>query len=232
MHIHIVSIFPDIFMSFLGTSLIAKAQEKQLLTVSVINPRDFCQDTQKQIDDTIYGGGAGMLIKAEPIIDTVESIIKKLDFVSSPEWQAINRAIVFPSPSKETFVQKHAHVLAKYDHLIFVCGRYEGIDYRREQYFQDRYPTQFFKLSLGQFITLGGETPTMVMLEAITRLIPGVIKESSSREEESYSIKHGGNNIEAPNYSKPETIYGYSVPDVLLSGDQKKIEEWRKRNMT
>jgi tRNA (guanine37-N1)-methyltransferase len=107
--------------------------------------------------------------------------------------------------------------LAKYDHLIFVCGRYEGIDYRREQYFQDKYPGKFFKLSLGQFITLGGEVPTMVMLEAITRLIPGVIKESRSREQESYSIKHGGNNIEAPNYTKPEIVYGYRVPKILLS---------------
>jgi tRNA (guanine37-N1)-methyltransferase len=209
MHIHIVSIFPDIFQSFLGTSLIAKAQEKQLLTFSVINPRDFCQDKHQQIDDSLYGGGAGMLIKAEPIIDAVENIIQNI----APE----SRAIVFPSPSREVFVQKHAHVLAKYDHLIFVCGRYEGIDYRREQYFQDKYPGQFFKLSLGQFITLGGEAPTMVMLEAITRLVPGVIKESSSREEESYSIKHGGNNIEAPNYTKPETVHGYSVPKILLS---------------
>lgn len=125
-------------------------------------------------------------------------------------------------------MQKHAHVLAKYEHLIFVCGRYEGIDYRREQYFQDRYPGQFFKLSLGQFITLGGEAPTMVMLEAITRLVPGVIKESSSREEESYSIKHGGDNIEAPNYTKPETLHGYSVPDVLLSGDRKQIDQRRE----
>ena len=96
----------------------------------------------------------------------------------------------------------------------------------------DKYPEQFFKLSLGQFITLGGEVPSMVMVEAISRLIPGVIKESGSREEESYSIKHGGTNIEAPNYTKPETIHDYSVPEVLLSGDQKKIEEWRKDQMS
>ncbi len=223
MHIHIVSIFPDVFTSFLQTSLIAKAQEKGLIQFSCINPRDFCQDKHQQIDDTVYGGGAWMLIKAEPIIDAVNNIIKQA------QWN--NRAIVFPSPSKTTFVQKHAHVLAKYDHLIFVCGRYEGIDHRWEQYFMDTYPDQFFKLSLGQFITLGGETPSMVMIEAISRLVPGVIKESGSREEESYSIKHGGTNIEAPNYTKPETVHGYSVPEVLLSGDQKKIEEWRKEEM-
>jgi len=222
MHIHIVSLFPDIFTSFLQTSLIAKAQEKDVLHFSLINPRDFCADKHQQVDDTVYGGGAGMLIKAEPIIDAVNSVIDTAKNTS--------RAIVFPSPSKMVFAQKHAHVLAKYDHLIFVCGRYEGIDYRREQYFQDKYPEQFFKLSLGQFITLGGETPTMVMLESITRLIPGVIKESGSREEESYSIKHGGANIEAPNYTKPETVHGYSVPEVLLSGDQKKIGEWKKEN--
>lgn len=222
MHIHIVSLFPDIFTSFLQTSLIAKAQEKDVLHFSLINPRDFCADKHQQVDDTVYGGGAGMLIKAEPIIDAVNSVIDTAKNTS--------RAIVFPSPSKMVFAQKHAHVLAKYDHLIFVCGRYEGIDYRWEQYFQDKYPEQFFKLSLGQFITLGGETPTMVMLESITRLIPGVIKESGSREEESYSIKHGGANIEAPNYTKPENVHGYTVPEVLLSWDQKKIGEWRKGN--
>jgi len=232
MHIHIVSIFPDIFASFLQTSLIAKAQTKELLTFSLINPRDFSQDKHQQIDDTVYGGGAWMLIKAKPIIDAVESIIKPLDSGSGPEWQTSSRAIVFPSPSKTVFTQKHAHVFAKYDHLIFVCGRYEGIDARWEQYFMDKYPEQFFKLSLGQFITLGGETPSMVMVEAISRLIPGVIKESGSREEESYSIKDGGANIEAPNYTKPETVQGYSVPEVLLSGDQKKIEEWRKNQMS
>lgn len=223
MHIHIVSLFPDIFTSFLQTSLIGKAQEKELLQFSLVNPRDFCTDKHQQIDDTVYGGGAGMLIKAKPIIDAVNSVIQTV--------KDTNRAIVFPSPSTTIFSQKHAHVLAKYDHLIFVCGRYEGIDYRREQYFQDKYPEQFFKLSLGQFITLGGETPSMVMLESITRLIPGVIKESGSREEESYSIKRGGSNIEAPNYTKPETVHGYSVPEILLSGDQKKIGEWREQHM-
>ena len=170
MKIHIVSLFPDIFSNFLQTSLVSKAQEKDLLQFSLINPRSFCDDKHQQVDDTVYGGGAGMLIKAEPIIDAVHSVI---DQISSDSW-----AIVFPSPSQTVFQQKHAHVLAKYDHIIFVCGRYEGIDYRWEQYFQDKYPEQFFKLSLGQFITLGGETPTMVMVEAITRLIPGVIKES------------------------------------------------------
>jgi len=220
MHIHIVSLFPGIFTSFLQTSLVAKAQERDLLQFSLVNPRDFCADKHQQVDDTVYGGGAGMLIKAEPIIDAVNSII---DQIKSDSW-----AVVFPSPSQTVFQQKYAHVLAKYDHLIFVCGRYEGIDYRWEQYFQDKYPDQFFKLSLGQFITLWGETPTMVITEAITRLIPGVIKESGSREQESYSVKHGGNNIEAPNYTKPETVHGYSVPEVLLSGDQKKIGEWRK----
>lgn len=220
MHIHIVSLFPDIFTSFIKTSLIAKAQEKKLLQFSLTNPRDFCKDKHQQIDDTVYGGGAGMLIKAEPIIDAVDSIIEK---IASKNW-----AILFPSPSKTVFAQKHAHVFAKYDDLIIVCGRYEGIDYRWEQYFQDKYPDRFMRVSLGQFITLGGETPTMVMIEAITRLIPGVIKESGSREEESYSIKQGGSNIEAPNYTKPETVHGYSVPDVLLSGDQKKIAEWKE----
>src|SRR3989338_3880165 len=129
-----------------------------------------------------------MLIKEKPVIDAIESIVSKLQ-VATPKSQA-NFLILYPSPSKDVFVQKHAHVFAKYEHLIFVCGRYEGIDCRFEQYMLEKYPEQFYKLSLGQFVTLGGETPSMVMIEAITRLIPGVIKESGSWEEESYSIKH------------------------------------------
>jgi tRNA (guanine37-N1)-methyltransferase len=124
-----------------------------------------------------------MLIKAQPIIDTVEAII------ASFAKQSKDFKILFPSPSTETFTQKHAYALSKCEHLLFICGRYEGIDYRFEEYMKTKYPSAFQKLSLGQFILLGGEVAAMTMIEAVTRLVPGVIKEAESRQNESYSLK-------------------------------------------
>ncbi len=221
MHLHLVSLFPSLFDSFLHTSLIEKAREKGILEFTTWNPRDFCSDKHQQVDDEIYGGGEGMLIKAKPIVSCVETIIKchklkKSDF-----------SILFPSPAKEVFTQKIAHGLSKKEHLIFICGRYEGIDYRAEVYLQKKYPEAFRKLSLGQFIVLGGEVPSMLMIEAIVRLIPGVIKEKGSWIEESYALKEGMANLEAPNYTRPVEIYGMSVPEALLSGDDSTVAERR-----
>lgn len=219
MKIYLISIFPEIFQSFLDTSLIAKAQEKEILDFELVNPRDFCDDKHQQIDDDIYGGWAGMLIKAIPMIDATESVISKLKG---------SFKIIFPSPSKKIFNQKYAHDLSQYDNLIFVCGRYEWIDHRFTQYFQDKYPNNFQTISLGKFVTLWGEIPTLTMVEAITRLIPGVIKEEISWQNESYSTEHNMENIEYPQYTRPVDVYGYKVPEILLSGHHKNIEERRK----
>lgn len=232
MHIHIISIFPDIFKSFIETSLIKKAQEKGILTFSLINPRTFCPDRHQTVDDTICGGGAGLLMKAKPAIDAVESIIKKLKPTKNLPDKRGNKggfAIILPSPSKDTFTQKTAHNLSTVKDIIFVCTRYEGIDYRFEQYMKKKYPKQFQKISLWHFITLGGETPAMVMIEAISRLIPWVIKEEVSRQDESYSIQHNMQNLEYPQYTKPEEVYGMKVPKVLLSGHHKNINERRTK---
>jgi tRNA (guanine37-N1)-methyltransferase len=183
MYLHIISLFPELFDSFLSTSLLQKAQEKQLLSFYRVNPRNYCTDKHQQIDDQIYGGGAGMLIKAQPMIDAVETIIAN----QIPQSQDFK--ILFPSPALDTFTQKHAYAFSKFDHLIFICGRYEGIDYRFEEYMKTKYPTAFQKISLGPFILLGGEVATMTMIESITRLIPNVIKESESRQHESYNLK-------------------------------------------
>lgn len=222
MHLHLVSLFPSLFESFLHTSLIEKASEKGILEFTTWNPRDFCTDKHQQVDDQIYGGGDGMLIKAEPIVSCVEAIIKRRKLKKS------DFSILFPSPAKEVFTQKIAHGLSKKEHLIFVCGRYEGIDYRAEAYLQQTYPEAFRKLSLGQFIVLGGEVPSMLMIEAIVRLIPGVIKEKGSWIEESYALKEGMKNLEAPNYTRPVEIYGMRVPEALLSGDDATVAERRK----
>ena len=226
MKIFLVSIFPEIFESFLQTSLIAKAQEKGILEFEIINPRNFCIDKHQQIDDEIYGGGKWMLLKAQPLIDTINHIVEQ------NQLQKSDFSILFPSPSQQVFNQKVAYGQSKKDALIFVCGRYEGIDARFEKYCMEHYPDQFKKLSLGQFILLGGELPSCVMIEAITRLIPWVIKEKQSRIDESYAIKDGMATLEAPNYTRPEEVYGMKVPEVLLTWDLEAIAQRKLDNMT
>ncbi len=226
MKIFLVSIFPEIFESFLQTSLIAKAQEKGILEFEIINPRNFCTDKHQQIDDEIYGGGKWMLLKAQPLIDTINHIVEQ------NQLQKSDFSILFPSPSQQVFNQKVAYGQSKKDALIFVCGRYEGLDARFEKYCMEHYPDQFKKLSLGQFILLGGELPSCVMIEAITRLIPWVIKEKQSRIDESYAIKDGMATLEAPNYTRPEEVYGMKVPEVLLTWDLEAIAQRKIDNMT
>ena len=166
MHIHIISIFPEIFDNFITTSLIKKAREKKILTFDFVNPRIFCPDRHQQVDDTIYGGGAGLLMKAKPAIEAVEAVIKSIKSkvpkvkkntktLNSQQPKASTFNVILLSPSKEMFTQKQAHTLSDSDHLIFVCTRYEGIDYRFEQYMKKKYKKQFHKVSIGQYITLG-----------------------------------------------------------------------------
>lgn len=226
MEIHIISLFPEIFDSFFSTSLLKKAQEKWILKVDFCNPRRFCKDKHQQIDDEIYWWWAWMLIKAEPIIDAVESVIK------SNKLHGSDFKIIFPSPAKEVFTQKNAYTFSKQEHLIFVCWRYEWIDYRRELYMQKHYPEQFKKLSLWQFILLGWEIASMTMIESITRLIPWVIKESESRKNESYSLKGNMQNLEEPNYTRPEVIKWFKVPSTLLTGNSDEIKKRKNDNTT
>ena len=226
MKIHIVSLFPEIFDSFFSTSLLQKSQKKWVLKIDFCNPRQFCKDKHQQIDDEIYWWWAWMLIKAEPIIDAVESIIKanklnKSDF-----------KIIFPSPAKEVFTQKNAYTFSKQEHLIFVCWRYEWIDYRWELYMQKHYPTQFTKISLWQFVLLWWEVATMTMIESISRLIPWVIKESESWQNESYSLKENMKNLEEPNYTRPEVVKWFKVPNTLLTGNADEIKKRKNDNTT
>lgn len=226
MKITYISIFPEIFESFLTTSLVAKAKNKKLLSFECINPRNFCLDKHKQVDDEIYWWWTGLLMKAQPLIDAVEYTIKE----NKLNKRCKKRKTIFMSPSKEIFCQSHAHEFSKMKHIIFVCARYEGIDYRFEQYMNDKYPKHFAKISLGKFITLGWEVPAMTMTEAIVRLIPKVIKEENSRKDESYSVEKNTNNLEYPQYTRPEIVQWYKVPEILLSGHTKKIDEWKKNN--
>jgi len=235
MRIHLVSIFPSIFDSFLQTSLIKKAIDKKLIKIDVLDPRSFVPTKGQYVDDEIYGGGAGMLMMAKPVIDAVEHIVKRLKIKGKSKSSGtlsishLPFRIIYLTPSKQIFTQKLAHAYAEVQHIIFVCGRYEGIDHRFIEYMQDKHPKNFETLSLGKFITLGGEAPAMTIVESIVRLVPGVIKEAASRQDESYSLSCDMKNIEYPQYTRPEEVCGYKVPEILLGGHHKKIAERRKK---
>lgn len=221
MNIFIHTIFPEIFWSFLNTSLIKKAQEKWILNIKLINIRDFCIHKQKQVDDKIYGWGPGMLIKAKPVIDSIEHTIK--------ENNLKDFKIIYLAPSENILNQQKCFTYAKEKNIILLAGRYEWIDHRVQLYFNNKY-WKFERLSIWQYVLMWWELPAMVFIEATTRLIPGVIKEKSSYENESYNPNNWMKNIEHPQYTRPVEIYWYKVPDVLISGHDAKIKEWKENN--
>lgn len=225
MRYFIVSIFPEIYKSFLETSLLQKAISKKLLSFDMINPRDFCTDKHKQVDDEIYGWWDWMLLKAQPIIDSVNLCISKIKRLKNKKFK-----IVYLSPSETLFNQDLSFSLSKEHNIIFVCWRYEWIDFRFEQYFTDRYPQEFMKISIWKYILLGWEVASMIMIESISRLIPWVIKEQNSFVDESYSPSKALSNIEYPQYTRPEVVEWYWVPDILLSWNHKKIQDWKVNN--
>ena len=221
MNYFIVSIFPEFFDSFKSTTLISKAIEKKIISIKNINPRDYTYDKHNTVDDTLYWGGAGLLLKAWPLIDTVEDIIKNIS------W---NFLILEFWPSEQTFDQKFANFSLGYENIILVCGRYEWIDARFGYYMKDKYPESYKKISIWKYVLLGGELPACIFIEASSRLLPGVIKEEASHQDESYSVEKDMKNIEYPQFTKPQEIYGYKIPDILISGHHKKISDWRTEN--
>lgn len=230
MKIVYVSIFPEIFESFVSTTLVSRAVTHWLLSFEYLNPRHFCDDKHRTIDDSIYGGGQGMLMKAPPLIASIRHLIRKHKLTKSKWGKNSHRQILMPWPSRELFTQQSAHHYSQKDLLIFICGRYEGIDHRVSLWLDKHYPHHRSRLSLGQFVTLGGELPAMTMTEAIIRLIPGVIKEESSRQDESYALEHDMTNIEYPQYTRPEVVEWMTIPDTLLSGHHAQIKKRKKDN--
>lgn len=221
MKIFFISIFPEVFENFLEVSLIKKAIDKKILEFEIINPRQFCHDKHKKIDDEIYGGWAGMLMMAKPIIDSVEYAISKI------KWDF---QIIFPSPSKEIRNQKNAHFYSKCENIVFVCGRYEWIDCRFEQYISQKYLDKFAKISLWKFVTLWWELPSMTMVESIVRLVPWVIQDEISRQDESYQVSQNMENLEYPQYTRPQEVEWFQVPDVLLNWNHKEICKRKEEN--
>ena len=211
MRIDAISIFPEYFKA-LDISLLGKAREKEIIDLHVHDLRHFTHDKHKTVDDSPYGGGAGMLMKPEPWGEAFDGILPADG----------NVTIIFTSPAGEQFKQATAYELAKEDHIVFACGRYEGIDQRVVDYAATKGRVRL--ISLGDYVLNGGEVAAIAMVEAIARLIPGVIGNAESLIEES----HSDGLLEYPSYTKPAVWRDLEVPDVLLSGNHALIAKWRK----
>lgn len=209
MNFHILTLFPEMVMDGLSTSIIGRAQDKGLLSVEAINIRDFAENKHNRVDDYTYGGGAGMLMQAGPVYGAYQSVVEKAK--SKPR-------VICLSPQGETFSQAKAEELANEEELIFLCGHYEGIDERVLEEIVTDY------VSIGDYVLTGGELPAMVMIDAISRLIPGVLHNDVSAEFESFQ----DNLLEYPQYTRPEEWHGKKVPDILLSGHHANVEKWRR----
>ena len=210
MKIDAISIFPE-FFDVLEISLLGKAQESGLISFEAHNLRDFTHDRHKTVDDTPYGGGAGMLMKPEPWGEAFDKIIGK-----------DHPVVIFTSPAGRPFNQELARELSQREHLVFACGRYEGIDQRVVDYAGTI--AEVHEISIGDYVLNGGEVAAVAMIEAVARLIPGVIGNNESLAEES----HNDGLLEAPSYTKPQNWRGLEVPEMLLSGHHAEIEKWRK----
>jgi tRNA (guanine37-N1)-methyltransferase len=209
MRIEAISIFPQ-FFDVLDISLLGKAKAQDLLEVKIHNLRDFTDDKHRTVDDTPFGGGAGMLMKAEPWGLALDSVVSS------------ETIVIFPTPAGELFKQVTAQELSVAKHLVFACGRYEGIDQRVVDYAASKASVRL--VSLGDYVLNGGEVAAVAMIEAIARLIPGVIGNAESLAEES----HSEGLLEYPSYTKPANWRGLEVPEVLLSGNHAEIAKWRK----
>jgi len=209
----IITIFPGIFDSFSKESLISRGQKKKLIKINVHNLRDWTFDKHKTVDDKPFGGGLGMVMKVEPIFKAV-SVLKQ-------KAKSKKQKVILFSPRGKKFNQKMAHQFSKLDQLILICGRYEGIDERVAKHIAD------IKLSIGDYVLMGGELPAMVVMESVARLIPGLVGKEHFLKERVTKEKGF---IEYPQYTRPEVFNKWCVPKVLLSGNHKEIENWRQKH--
>jgi len=205
----IITIFPNIFDSYLKESLIARAQKKRFIKIGVHNLRKWARDRHKTVDDRPFGGGLGMVLKIEPLFKAIKALKKK------------NAEVILFTPRGKQFDQKMAYRLSQFQHLIFICGRYEGVDERVAQHLVDE------EVSIGEYDLMGGELPAMVVIETIARLIPGVLGKPQLLKER---ITKNKGFIEYEQYTRPEVFKKWRVPKVLLSGDHKTIAEWRQKH--
>lgn len=214
MYFHILTLFPEMVMQGLGTSIIGRAAEREYISIEAVNIRDYTLDKHGKVDDYTYGGGAGMLMQAQPVYDACMSVQEKIADRNGNDKKA---RVIYVTPQGRTFHQEMAKEFAKEEDLILLCGHYEGIDERVLEEIVTDY------VSIGDYVLTGGELPAMVMVDAIARLVPGVLHNSDSAVTESF---YDGL-LEYPQYSRPEVWRDKRVPEVLLSGDHAKVDEWR-----
>ena len=210
MKFDIVTIFPEMFQGPLTESIIRRAVEKKIIEIGIHDLRDFAEGVHRQVDDTPFGGGGGMVLKPEPLFKAVSSI--RGDRRTGAE------RVILLSPQGERFDQRKAEELLKYERLILLCGRYEGVDERVRERLADE------EISIGDFVITGGELAAMVVIDALTRLIPGVLGDLESSRKDSFAAGILG----YPQYTRPAEFQGMKVPEVLLSGDHRQIDRWRK----
>lgn len=209
MRFHILTLFPDMVEQGLHTSIIGRAVEKGLLAIEAVNIRDYTVDKHKKVDDYPYGGGAGMVMQAQPIYDAYLSIVEKIGY---------RPRTIYLTPQGPLFTQQAAKEFALEEDVILLCGHYEGVDERVLEEIVTDY------ISIGDYVLTGGELPAMVLVDAISRMVPGVLKNQESGETESLE----GNLLEYPQYSRPEVWQEKAVPPILLSGNHQKVDEWRR----
>jgi len=235
MVINIITLFPEMFSGPFDESIVKRAQKKKLVEIKIHNLRDWAIDKRGTVDDRPYGGGAGMILMIQPIYDAIESLKSKVKSQKSK--------IILLTPRGKTFNQKKAQELSKLDEIILICGHYEGFDERIRKFVDE-------EISIGNFVLTGGEIPAMAITDAVVRLLPGVLKKEKASQIESFSlglkklvkksiktkINHQSlainHYLEYPQYTRPENFHGLKVPKVLLSGNHKKISEWRKKHIS
>ncbi|NLW39803.1 MAG: tRNA (guanosine(37)-N1)-methyltransferase TrmD [Tissierellia bacterium] len=205
MRIDVLTLFPEIFATFKSWSMVGRIMDKGLVTINEINIRDFSEDKHRRVDDYPFGGGPGMIMKPEPIYSAIKEV--KRD----------HSKVIYLSPQGKVFNQELANNLSKEEHLILLCGHYEGIDNRIVENYVD------LEISIGDYVLTGGEIPAMVLIESIIRLLPGALEEEAIQHESHYNGL-----LEYPQYTRPRVFKGVAVPEVLLSGNHQKIHEWRK----
>ena len=212
MKVDIVTIFPGMFKGPIDESILKRAQEKNLVEIEVNDLRKWVSDKHKSVDNSPYGGGPGMVMMVEPVDKAIRSLLAQQgDSLTKPK-------VILMTPQGKQFEQKKAQELSKLEHLIFICGHYEGVDERVREHLVDE------EISIGDYVLTGGEFPAMVVIDSVVRLIPGVLGKEASLDEESFS----NGLLEYPHYTRPEEFEGWKVPDVLLSGNHAEIAKWRK----
>lgn len=222
MNFHILTLFPEMVMQGLHTSILKRAVEKEYIYIEAVNIRDYTLDKHGKVDDYTYGGGAGMLMQAQPVYDAYKAVEERISVRNAApnNTDGIDKKtprVIYVTPQGKTFHQEMAQEFSKEEDLIFLCGHYEGIDERVLEEIVTDY------VSIGDYVLTGGELPAMVMIDAIARLVPGVLHNDESAATESFS----DNLLEYPQYSRPEIWHDKKVPEILLSGNHAKISEWR-----